>query len=295
MRLLLLGGTGQVGQEFRALPLPEKVDVVAPSRAALDLEDPRAILRAVAAEPWGAVINAAAYTEVDRAETEEPLAFAVNAKATRFLAEETGRRGIPLVHLSTDYVFDGLKGTPYVEADLPAPLNVYGHSKLEGERGIRSTNPRHVILRTSWVYSPYRKNFVRTILRLAVDHEYLTIVSDQRGCPTSARQIARACLEIALKCASKPDCASYGVYHFAGSGEATWFEFAQAIIDLARLPRPPQVIPISTSAYPTPAIRPADTRLNCTAVVSAFDVKIEPWTSSLADTVNRLLSHRRPP
>ena len=204
MRLLLLGGTGQVGEEFRALPSPKDVEVVAPSRAELDLQDPRAIAQMIAAEPWSAVINAAAYTDVDRAESEEAVAFAVNAEAPARLAAETGRRGIPLIHISTDYVFDGRKGAPYVEQDEPAPLNAYGRSKLAGERGVRAGNPRHVILRTSWVYSPYRKNFVRTILRLAAERDRLTIVADQRGCPTAARDIAQACLDIAMRCASEP-------------------------------------------------------------------------------------------
>src|SRR5262245_25359769 len=194
MRLLLLGGTGQVGEEFRALAVPKDVEVVAPSRAALDLEDPLAIARMIAAERWGAVINAAAYTEVDRAESEEAVAFAVNAEAPSRLAAETARRGILLVHISTDYVFDGRKGAPYVEGDRVAPLNAYGRSKLAGEYGVRAANPRHVILRTSWVYSPYRKNFVRTILRLAAEHDRLTVVADQRGCPSAAREIAEACL-----------------------------------------------------------------------------------------------------
>ena len=224
MRLLLLGGTGQVGEELRSLPLPKDVELVAPNRTTVDLETPHAVAALIAAEQWNAVINAAAYTDVDRAETEEPLAFALNASAPSVLAKETGRRAIPLLHLSTDYVFDGLKGAPYVEADAPNPLNAYGRSKLEGELGVRANNPRHVILRTSWVYSPYRKNFVRTILRLAAERERLTIVADQRGCPTSAREIARACLDIAIKCALEPDCAPYGLYHFAGGGEATWFE-----------------------------------------------------------------------
>ena len=167
MRLLLLGGTGQVGEEFRALPPPKDVEVLAPSRAELDLQDPRAVAQIIAAEAWSAVINVAAYTDVDRAESEEAVAFAVNAEAPARLATETGRRGIPLIHISTDYVFDGRKGTPYVEEDEPAPLNAYGRSKLAGEHGIRAGNRRHVILRSSWIYSPYRKNFVRTILRLA--------------------------------------------------------------------------------------------------------------------------------
>ena len=200
MRFLLLGGTGQVGEEFRTLAFPKDVEVVAPTRAALELKDPRAIARMIATAPWSAVINAAAYTDVDRAESEEGVAFAVNADVPSRLAAETGCRGIPLVHISTDYVFDGRKGTPYVEEDEVAPLNVYGRSKLAGERGVRAANPRHVILRTSWVYSPYRKNFVGTIVRLA-ERARLTVVTDQRGCPTAARDIATVCLGVAMRCA----------------------------------------------------------------------------------------------
>jgi dTDP-4-dehydrorhamnose reductase len=291
MRFLLLGGTGQVGEEFRALALPKDVEVVAPRRGELDLKDPRAIALMIAAQPWSAVINAAAYTDVDRAEGEETVAFAVNAEAPSRLAAETARHAIPLVHISTDYVFDGRKGAPYVEQDEVAPLNAYGRSKLAGERGVRAANPRHVILRTSWLYSPYRKNFVRTILRLAAERERLTIVADQRGCPTAARDVAGACLDIAVRCASEPQRASYGVYHFAGAGEASWFEFAGTIVEMTadRLGRSPQMVPIRTSAYPTPAVRPTDTRLDCTAVVREFGVEPRPWRQGLADAIDRLL------
>jgi dTDP-4-dehydrorhamnose reductase len=291
MRFLLLGATGQVGEEFRALALPKDVEIIAPSRAALDLEDPDAIARIIAAEPWSAVINAAAYTDVDRAESEEPVAFAVNAEAPSRLAAETGRRGIPLLHISTDYVFDGRKGSPYVEQDEVGPLNAYGRSKLAGERGVRAANSRHVILRTSWVYSPYRKNFLKTILRLAAERDRLTIVADQRGCPTAARDVAKACLDVALRCASEPERAPYGLYHFAGAGDASWFQFASAIVEIAanRLGRLPQIVPIRTSDYPTPAVRAADTRLDCAAVVCEFGVKLRPWRQALEDTIDRLL------
>jgi dTDP-4-dehydrorhamnose reductase len=297
MLLLLVGGSGQVGEEFRALELPKDVEVVAPSRGELDLEDPLAIARTIAGQPWSAVINAAAYTDVDRAESNEPVAFAVNAEAPSQLAAETGRRGIPLIHISTDYVFDGQKGTPYIEQDEVAPLNVYGRSKLAGERCVRAANPQHVILRTSWVYSPFRKNFVRTILRLAAERERLTIVADQRGCPTAARDIARTCFDIAIRCASKPQVTRYGIYHFAGAGEASWFEFASAIVEMAghRLSRSPEIMPIHTSEYPTPAVRARDTRLHCTAVVREFGVELKPWRQSLADTINRLLSDKAVP
>src|SRR5262249_5904829 len=195
---------------------------------------------------------------------------------------------------STDYVFDGRKGAPYVEQDAVAPLNAYGRSKLAGEAGVHAANPRHVILRTSWVYSPHRNNFVRTILRLAAERERLAIVADQRGCPTAACDIARACLDIARRCASQPAQAPYGLYHFAGAGEASWFEFARAIVEMAadRLGRSPQIAPIRTSEYPTPAVRAADTRLDCAAVMREFGVKPRPWRQALEDTVERFLSHR---
>jgi dTDP-4-dehydrorhamnose reductase len=291
MRFLLLGGTGQVGRELRSLGQPG-VDIVAPSRVELDLQDPRSIARIFATEPWNVVINAAAYTDVDGAESNEAVAFAINAVGPSQLAAEAGQHGIPLIHISTDYVFDGRKGAPYFESDATAPLNTYGRSKLAGERGICGATLRHVILRTSWVYSPFGKNFVRTILRLAAERERLSIVADQHGCPTAARDIASACLDIALRCASEPESALYGLYHFAGAGEATWFEFACAIVEMAagRLPRPPLVVPIQTNEYPMATPRPADTRLDCTAVARAFGIPLRPWREALKATCDRLLT-----
>jgi dTDP-4-dehydrorhamnose reductase len=294
MRFLLLGGTGQVGEELRALGLPNDIQLVSPSRSELDLGDAQSIAKAIAMEQWSAVINAAGYTDVDRAESEEAAAFAINAEAPSRLAAETGLRGIPLLHISTDYVFDGRKGFPYVEGDDVAPLNVYGRSKLVGERAVCAGNPRHIVLRTSWLFSPYRKNFVKTILRLAAERERLTVVDDQRGCPTAARDIAKACRDIAVRCASDPGRPRYGVYHFVGQGEATWFEFAKAIVELAscRLRRVPQVVPIRTVEYPTPAVRPADTRLDCAAIIREFGIKGQPWREALEDTINQLLDNR---
>lgn len=292
MRILLLGGTGQVGTEIRALASAGSIEVAAPDLAELDLTDTSALTKAVRAGPWDAVINAAAYTDVDRAESEEPVAFAVNGDAPSRLAAETERRGIPLIHISTDYVFDGRKGEPYVEHDRTSPLNAYGRTKLAGEQGVLAAGPRHIILRTSWVYSPYGRNFVKTILRLGGERESLNIVADQRGCPTAARDIAGACLEIARRCASTPDRVPYGLYHFTGAGEASWFEFASEIIDLAKgsLARVPRVLPIGTADYPTPATRPLDSRLNCAAITRAFGFKLRPWRAALAETVDRLLT-----
>jgi len=294
MRVLLLGGTGQVGTEIRALAPQKSIEVVAPGRDQVDLRDAKAIETIMAAEPWRAVINAAAYTEVDRAESDEAAAFGVNAEAPGLLAAETGRRRIPLIHISTDYVFDGRKGTPYVEQDPVAPLNVYGRSKLAGEQAVQKAGAWHVILRTSWVYSPFGKNFVRTILRLAAERDRLTIVADQRGCPTAALDIAAACLDIATDCGTKPQQGRYGIYHFAGAGEATWFEFAGAIVGMAakRLGKSPLVVPIRTADYPTPAARAADTRLDSTKAVRAYGVEQRPWRQALEETVDRLLRQK---
>jgi dTDP-4-dehydrorhamnose reductase len=292
MRLLILGGTGQIGTELRTLALLQGVEFVAPTRSVVDLEDRAAIARVIAAEPWSAVVNAAGYTSVDRVESEESVAFAVNAKAAGYLAAETAERRIPFIHISTDYVFDGRKGAPYVEGDITAPLNAYGRSKLAGEHAVLAANPRHIILRTAWVYSPHGRNFVRTILRLAEERDRLTVVTDQHGCPTSARDIAKACLDIALRCAAEPEGAPYGLYHFTGAGEASWFEFATAIVEAAadRLSRSPEVLPILTVDYPTPAVRPTDTRLDCTAIVRNFRFTLRPWRSALAETIDRLLT-----
>jgi dTDP-4-dehydrorhamnose reductase len=294
MRFLVLGGSGQLGTQLREIPLPRDVELVTPARVAVDLGDVAAIRRIVAAQSWSVVIDAAGYTHVDRAESEEDLAFAINAEAAACLAAETGKRGIPLIYVSTDYVFDGRKGAPYVEKDLAAPLNAYGRSKLAGERRVAAANPRHVILRTAWLYSPHGANFVRTILRLAQEREHLTVVADQRGCPTSARDLAQACLDIARRCAAEPERTDYGLYHFAGEGAATWFEFANAIVEAAagRLGRTPRVEPISTAQYPSPAARPADSRLDCTAIRDAFGLVPRPWRRALAETVECLLPRR---
>jgi dTDP-4-dehydrorhamnose reductase len=291
MRLLLLGGTGQVGCEFLSLDHPIGVQVVAPDRHELDLSRPQAIADVIAAGPWHAVVNAAGFTNVDLAEQAPNLAFAINATAAAKLATETARRGIPLIHISTDYVFNGRKGEPYRETDAVAPLNVYGLSKLAGEQAITAANPRHVILRTSWLYSPHGHNFVKTILRLASEQERLTIVDDQRGCPTAAADIARASREIALLCANVHANIRFGIYHFCGQGDTTWFGFAKAILRMAspQLNRLPEILPISSAEYPTPATRPRDTRLDCSAFMRSFTMSPRPWHEALADTLHHLL------
>jgi dTDP-4-dehydrorhamnose reductase len=291
MRLLVLGGSGQLGSALRTVALPAGVQLAAPPRATVDLTDTAALERLIAAEPWSAVINAAGYTNVDGAEREEALALAINAEAAGRLAAATASRGIPFVHVSTDYVFDGRKGAPYLETDVAMPLNAYGHSKLAGERRVSAANPRHVILRTAWLFSAFGNNFVRTILRLAQERERVGIVADQVGCPTAARDVAKACLDVALRCAAAPDRAPYGTYHYAGAEAATWFDFATAIIEQAgnRLARAPRVEPTTTAQYASPAVRPADSRLDCSAIAATFGLKPPSWRPALAETVRQLL------
>lgn len=288
MNVLLLGGTGQLGREI-LLAAGDGVRVAAPGRETVDLTSAAAISNAVAAERWDAVICAAAYTAVDQAEREKDLAFAINAEAPRVLAEATGAKNIPLVHVSTDYVFDGTKGAPYRSDDPVAPLGVYGASKEAGERAVRENNPRHAIVRTSWLYSPFGKNFLKTMLRLGGERERLTVVDDQRGCPTAAADLARACLAIAETLARDPD-APGGTFHFANAGDTTWCGFAREIFarSAARLPRVPEVAAITTAQYPTPARRPADSRLDCSDTVARFGVAQPDWKTALAATLARL-------
>lgn len=291
MRCLLLGGTGQLGREITLMAAPN-LRLVAPERAALDLTDAAAVEAIVAATPCDVVINAAAYTAVDRAEHEPDRAFAVNAAAPKALALVTGRRGIPLVHVSTDYVFDGRKGEPYRPGDPVAPLGVYGASKEAGERSVQTHNPRHVILRTAWVYSPFGNNFVKTMLRLAGERDRLAVVADQRGTPTAAANLAAACLTIAGRLADDP-AAPTGTFHYTDAGETTWYGFACEIFALAgsRIARIPQVTAITMDQYPTPARRPVDSRLYSGDVIAQFKVAQPEWRSALATTLDRLLAH----
>ena len=291
MRLLLLGGTGQVGEEFRALRRPGDIDIVAPGRSELDLNDAGAITATLAQGPWSVVINAAAYTEVDRAESAEAAAFTVNAGAPRVLAAETARREIPLLHISTDYVFDGRKKLAHIETDAVNPLNVYGRSSSRALPSPAATRDTLLCAHHGSIAAT-GKTSSKPSCALPASAKSWTIVDDQRGCPTAASDIAAACLAIAQRCAAEPANAPYGTYHFAGKGEATWFEFAKAIVEIAspRLARVPLVVPIKTADYPTPATRPADTRLNCDAITRCFGIAPRPWPAALAETMNQLLT-----
>lgn len=276
-RILVTGARGQIGGELVAL-LPPHGEVVAVDRGALDLADADAIVRVVRATAPDLVINAAAYTAVDRAETERDAAFAVNARAPAVLAEEVRRLGAILVHYSTDYVFDGRASTPYTEDAATGPLNVYGASKLAGEAAIAAVGAHAIVLRTSWVYGHTGQNFLRTIRRLAAERDELTIVADQTGTPNWSRALARATADLVAK--GLPALAERaGLYHLSAAGATTWYGFARAIVGAAARPR---VLPITTAQYPTPARRPAYGVLATERLQATFGVALPPWEDSLA-------------
>jgi dTDP-4-dehydrorhamnose reductase len=280
LRILLLGRNGQVGWELERLLAPQG-ELTALGHAELDLADvPRLVATVRALQPE-AIVNAAAYTAVDKAESERDAAFAVNATAPRVLAEEAKRIGALLVHYSTDYVFDGAKAAPYVEDDPTNPLNVYGASKLAGEKAIRKSGCSHLILRTSWVYGPRGANFMLTMLRLARERPELRVVDDQVGAPTSSAAIARATTAILERANQSP--ALGGLYHLAAAGETSWCGFAREILAQARLATP--VVPIPTEQYPTPARRPRNSRLDCTRLREAFGVTLAPWQAGLDEAM----------
>lgn len=293
MRLLVTGSNGQVGHE---LVRQGRDRVVGLDRSRLDITDREAVRRAVAAHAPDVLVNAAAYTAVDRAESEADLTFAVNRDGPAHLADVCAEAGIPLIHISTDYVFDGTKGAPYVESDPVNPLGVYGRSKAAGEGALRERLGRHVILRTSWVFGDHGPNFVRTMLRLMREREVLRVVADQRGCPTAAADIARAVLEIAERI--EDGDAAWGTFHFAGQPATSWHGFAEAILEEARRHGPvraERIAPIPTSAYPTAAPRPADTRLDCTQLAEVWGVELPDWRLALRAVVSSLLTRTSAP
>jgi dTDP-4-dehydrorhamnose reductase len=288
--ILLTGGGGQVGTEIRRLA-PEGFEIVAPGRDQLDIADPGGIAAAVASRPWACVINSGAYTAVDKAQSDPVTAWKVNALGPAAFAWATAQAGIPLIQLSTDYVFDGGKATPYLENDPVGPVSVYGASKEAGEQAVRTGHPRHVILRTAWVVSPHGANFIKTMLRLAETRPRLTVVDDQHGCPTSAADIANALAVIATRLADDAQ-APTGTYHFVNSGEATWCGFAREIFTLAQAKgrAVPIVDAIPSSAYPTPARRPANSRLDTAKLTRDFGVEPRAWRTAVSEVVETLLA-----
>jgi dTDP-4-dehydrorhamnose reductase len=287
MTILLLGGSGQVGWEL-ARTLAPLGALTAPGRAQADLAQPETLRPLVRGLRPSLIVNAAAYTAVDQAAKEPELARTVNGIAPGVLAEEAQRLGIPLVHYSTDYVFDGRKADAYLEGDPTGPLNVYGRSKLAGEQAIAATRAAHLIFRTSWVYGARGKNFLRTLLRLARERDRLTVVDDQIGAPTWCRMIAEA-TALALiqhrRADGRFDLAEVsGLYHLAAAGATSWHGFAEAILALdpqRAQHRARRVDPISTAQYAAPEARPANSRLDASRVRSVFGLALPDWRASL--------------
>jgi dTDP-4-dehydrorhamnose reductase len=289
--ILLTGGTGQVGLELQSRQWPDHVRLHAPGRAELDLGDEASVRAIFGRTPYAAVINCAAYTAVDRAEDEVARAFSVNALGPALLADEARRAGIPLIHVSTDYVFDGRASAPYEEEGPTGPLNVYGASKLAGELAVRTGTPRHVILRTSWVISAHRTNFLKTMLTLAETRPVLRIVDDQVGAPTAATDIADALATISLRLVSNTG-APTGTFHFAGAGETNWAALAAEIFRLSRILGgvSASVEPIPSSAYPTAARRPRNSRLRTDKITRDYGITARPWRDAVAELVRKLSS-----
>lgn len=283
-RILLTGVDGQVGWELqRSLaPLGE---VVAFNRLALDLTDLDRLRTTVREIKPDLIVNPAAYTAVDRAETEEDLALRINAEAPRVMAEEAQRLGAWFMHYSTDYVFDGSKSGAYVEDDAPNPLNAYGRTKLAGERTIAAVGGRHVVFRTSWVYADRGRNFLLTMLRLGQERDELKVVADQYGAPTWARMIAEASAAAAVRLLSESQADSNafsGTYHLTCAGTASWHDFACAIFDRRPGARAPRVLPIDASQYPTPAARPRNSVLDNSRLRERFGISLPEWRTALS-------------
>jgi dTDP-4-dehydrorhamnose reductase len=279
MRVLIFGKTGQVAQELQRFE-----GITALGREDADLNDPAACAEIIANTDADIVINAAAYTAVDAAETDTDKAFVVNADAPKAMAEAAAKRAMPFLHISTDYVFDGTGTTPWREDDPTAPLGIYGSSKLAGEHGVRAVGGSHAILRTSWVVSAHGTNFVRTMLRLGTERDALNIVADQIGGPTCARDIAAALMHMARKLIDDPSTS--GTYHFASTHDTSWADFAREIFTQAGLSC--DVTDIPSSAYPTPAARPKNSRLDCTKIATVFNINRPDWRIGLADILSDL-------
>ena len=291
--ILVTGGSGQVGGALVRAGAPDGFRFIAPARAEFDLADPASIAVFFASRPWAAVINAGAYTAVDRAQTDIETAWRVNALAPACLAKATAEAGVPMIHVSTDYVFPGDLDRPYGEDDPIGPLGVYGASKEGGEQAVRTGNPLHAIVRTSWVVSAHGANFVKTMLRLGADREVLRVVADQHGAPTAAADLAGVLTLIAQRMIADPG-GPVGTFHFANAGATTWAGFAAEIFRLSAARGGPsaRVESIATKDYPTPARRPANSRLDLQRIRTLHGVAPRPWEQAIADIIDELIPPR---
>jgi dTDP-4-dehydrorhamnose reductase len=287
--------TGTEGQVVNALlekaARRADIEIVLIGLPELDLAATAAIVPAIKAKRPDVILSVAAYTAVDAAEGDEATALTVNGTAVGAIGKAAAELGVPVVHLSTDYVFDGEKASPYVETDPAGPVGAYGRTKLAGEQALAAATPNHAILRTAWVYSPFGKNFVKTMLRLAETRDTVDVVADQVGNPTSALDIADAMLTVAGNLLASDDAALRGVFHMTGAGDAAWADFSEEIFRLSAAFGGPsaQVERIPTSAYPTPARRPKNSRLDCTKLERVHGVRLPDWRGATGVVVQRLV------
>lgn len=292
MRMVVTGREGQVVRSLKERAAGRQIEIICLGRPGLDLAGPAgAIIEAVAIAQPSVIVSAAAYTQVDKAEADHDLAFRVNASGPEALARCAFELDVPIVHLSTDYVFDGSKGSPYSEVDPTGPRGVYGASKLKGEDAVLSTQPNCAVLRTAWVYSPFGANFVKTMLRLARDRDEVRVVADQRGNPTSALDIADGLLAVAGNLVRNDEPGLRGLFNMTAGGEASWAELAEAVFAAsAELGGPSAMVTrIATIEYPTPARRPANSRLDSSKLARVHGVSLPDWRQSVKQVVKRLL------
>lgn len=290
-RIVVMGSAGQLGTALRSRLNAAGYELVCLARPDVDFADPHALAAAIAAARPDLVVNAAAYTSVDRAENEPELAHAINARAPGIIAEASAACAAPIIHVSTDYVFDGESQAPYDEKDTAAPVTVYGRTKLEGERRVAAANPRHVILRTAWLCSPHGRNFVKTMLALAARQPLLRVVDDQIGCPTFADDLAELVSALIPRLPQLAESERWGVFHAVNGGTATWCAFARAIMAGSRVRGGPHVPveAITSAQYPTNARRPANSVLSTAKLQSAYGLAMRPWQHALDDCLDKLL------
>lgn len=294
MKLLCIGNSGQVARALQEKSAARGIECPCTGRPDTDLKDPESLRRALDQMPADIIINAAAYTHVDDAEADREEAFAVNAEGPKHLADLCQERGLPLIHLSTDYVFNAASDHPLKETDPTGGVNVYGQSKAAGEAFVRDTHDAHIILRTSWVYSPFGANFVKTMLRLAAERGAAAVVDDQTGAPTSALDIADAILDIAAHLDQAPTPAPFGTYHYAAAGYVSWADLAAYVFELYEAETGCKIglKRIPSSDYPTPAARPRNSRLDTQKITDTFGIHPKDWKISVKQTVDRLLAER---
>ena len=291
MKLLIIGAKGQLGSELVRECKKNEFSCLALDLPEFNITDSYQVEKTFVDFKPSIVINASAYTNVDKAETEQEIAFSVNSAGPVNLAVSCDKNRIPIIHVSTDYVFDGSKGQPYTESDPVSPLGVYGKSKEEGESKLRSILKQHIILRTSWLYGAYGNNFVKTMLRLGNEKEIIKVVSDQYGCPTCAADLSEAVIDISKQITQNLEIA-WGTYHYCGLGITTWHEFAKAIFEIASQYQNFKVSgveAITTAQYPTMTKRPAFSALDCSLIKKHFGINIKPWQESLKKTIERML------